>query len=479
MESQLTLTELNSLIKETIQLSFPEQLWVVAEIGELKVNRGGHCYMELVEKDNSTDEITARSRATIWSWQYRFIQPYFESTTGQTLQAGLKVLIAVSIEFHEVYGISLNIKDIDPNYTLGDMARKRQEIIKRLEDEGVFDMNKEIPIVEIPSRIAIISSPTAAGYEDFMNQLHNNEAGYRFSTKLFAATMQGSDAVASIISALDQIYELEEQYDAVVIIRGGGSQMDLACFDNYDLAFYITQFPLPIITGIGHEKDESIVDMVANTRLKTPTAVAEFLIGCFDKVAEEISEFEDAFFSQVNELLNRERVRIDHALKLFKPLTKSRLERTEMQLIQLAKSVKPTVNSVIENQHFTLLQLSDHLVQETHQFLKEKATLLQFLSSKKGYISKSRTGKENQLLRERQHRLAQLVNRKLNEETNRLEWLEKTTQLVDPKTILKRGYSITLKNGKAVKDVAELADGDRLETLVFNGKVKSIVEREM
>jgi len=262
MEEQLSLSELNSLVKEALQLAFPEQLWVVAEIGELKVNRTGHCYIELVEKDNITNEISARARATIWSWQFRFIQPYFETTTGQALTAGLKVLISVSVEFHEVFGYSLNIKDIDPNYTLGDMARRRAEIIRKLEDEGIIDMNKEIPLPEIPSRIAIISSPTAAGYEDFMNQLANNEAGYKFYTRLFPSTMQGTDAPKSIIAALNSIFEIETMFDVVVIIRGGGSQMDLNCFDDYDLAVNISQFPLPVLTGIGHEKDESIADLV-------------------------------------------------------------------------------------------------------------------------------------------------------------------------------------------------------------------------
>jgi exodeoxyribonuclease VII large subunit len=325
VDGQISLTELNFLIKESLDVSFPEQLWVIAEIGELKVNRAGHCYIELVEKDNNTDKIKARSRATIWTWQFRFIQPYFETTTGQKLQAGLKVLVAVSVEFHEVYGISLNIKDIDPNYTLGDMARKRQEIINSLTEEGVFDMNKEIPLAEIPSRIAIISSPTAAGYEDFMSQLINNTEGYKFYTKLFPASMQGKEASSTIINALDYIYEYEDLFDLVVIIRGGGSQMDLSCFDDYDLALHVTQFPLPVVTGIGHEKDESIVDLVANTKLKTPTAVAEFLISQFNAIAIEIAEIESQFIDEINRSLENEENRIKNVLQVIKPLIKCKI----------------------------------------------------------------------------------------------------------------------------------------------------------
>lgn len=476
MEGQITLSELNSLVKDTLKVAFPEQLWVVAEIGELNVNRTGHCYIELVEKNTATDVITARSRATIWSWQYRFIQPYFESSTGQELKAGLKVLVSVSVEFHEVYGLSLNIKDIDPAYTLGDMARKRQDIINKLSEEGVFDMNKEIPLADIPSRIAIISSPTAAGYEDFMNQLHDNAAGFVFYTKLFPATMQGNDAAKSIILALENIYEYETLFDAVVLIRGGGSQMDLSCFDDYDLAFHITQFPLPILTGIGHDKDESISDMVANTQLKTPTAVAEFLIGCMDLIAQGINDLESDFFSEVDKLLKNEAQRLSQALSLFKPLINSRLERTEMQLLQMAKSVKPLVNDVIDQQQFKLIQLNDHLQLGCFSMLKEQQNKLLSLSSSTSYLSRIKTGKAAQLLEEKLHQLTRISKRKFEKEHNKIEWLEKNKQLVDPITILKRGFSITLKNGKAVKNASDLTKDDELTTILYKGKTISTVK---
>lgn len=475
MENHLTLKELNSLVKETIEVSFPDELWLVAEIGELKENRTGHCYLELVEKDQINETIIARSRATIWAWQYRFIKPYFETNTGQSLAAGLKVLLLVSIEFHEVYGISLNIKDIDPNYTLGDKARKRQEVINRLIDEGIFEMNKEIPLTEIPTRIAIISSPTAAGYDDFVNQLHHNSFGYRFYTKLFPSSMQGNDAVNSIIAALDRIYELENHFDVVVIIRGGGSQMDLSCFDAYDLALHITQFPLPVLTGIGHDKDESVADMVAHTRLKTPTAVADFLIDRVNEVAEEISELEEMLNILARNKIDEEKQRLNQAFRLFKPLIKAKLDRSEMMLHQTTKAIKPLVNEIIERQQFKMVHFSDHLLLQSRSLLKDENNKLQKLASSTSFVGKMNINKESHVLIEKTMQLKNSIQRKFEIENATLEWFEKNRQFVDPLNILKRGYSITLKNGKAVKSADEIKKGDKLETLLKHGTIKSEV----
>jgi len=477
MDGQLSLSELNSLVKDALQVAFPEQLWVVAEIGELKVNRTGHCYIELVEKNSATDEISARARATIWSWQFRFIQPYFETTTGQALTAGLKVLVSVSVEFHEVFGYSLNIKDIDPNYTLGDMARRRAEIIRKLEDEGIIDMNKEIPLPEIPSRIAVISSPTAAGYEDFMTQLANNEAGYKFYTRLFPSAMQGTDAPKSIIAALNSIFDVETMFDVVVIIRGGGSQMDLNCFDDYDLAVNISQFPLPVLTGIGHEKDESIADLVANTKLKTPTAVAEFLINKYDEVASEIDTLESAFFDQVNYLLEGEMDRLNNNIRFLRPLVNAKLEKTSMILGHFAKSVKPTVSKVIEQQNFQLVQMADLLLSTSNWFMKEKRNKLTTFSSELIFRSKLRNQKEKQAIGDIERKLSQVAIRYMEKQQNKLSLLQKSKELVDPVTILKRGFSITLRNGKALKSTEGLKDGEQLETILYNGKIISTVKK--
>jgi exodeoxyribonuclease VII large subunit len=476
MEGQLTLSELNSLVKSALQTAFPDQVWVVAEIAEMKVNRSGHCYLELVDKDTASEEVNARTRATIWSWQYRFIQPYFETTTGQLLKAGLRVLVSASVEFHEVYGYSLNIKDIDPTFTLGDLARKRMEIIRRLTNEGVIDMNKEISIADIPSRIAIISSPTAAGYEDFINQLTSNSSGYQFYTRLYPATMQGNDAARSIIAALDAIYVDEELFDVVVLIRGGGSQLDLACFDDYSLALHISQFPLPVLTGIGHEKDDTIADMVANTRLKTPTAVAEFLIGKFDEVASEITGLEGAFFEMITDKIDEEKQRIERAARVLKPLVNTKLERAKGVLGKCTIALKSMVRELINQQQFHLLHLTDELKSETHSFIRNRNKELISLATNTTIKSKFELNSEKQQLNTHERRLQVGIKQLFEKHDNSLRSLEKNKQLVDPATILKRGFSITLNEGKVVKNCSDLKKGQSIETILSTGRIKSTVD---
>ena len=276
--TSISLSQLTNRIQEVIQMNFDEPVWIRAEISELRENQNGHCYLEFVEKNEVSDNIQAKVKGIIWSSTYRMLKPYFESSTGQPLRAGLNVLVAVSVEFNGLYGFSLNVKDIDPTYTIGELAARRLKIIRQLEEDGIANMNKELELSIRPQRLAIISSPGAAGYGDFMDQLKNDEQRFVFYTKLFPAIMQGEQAESSIILALDKIYSNIEMFDAVVIIRGGGATTDLACFDSYLLALNCAQFPLPILTGIGHQRDTSIVDMVAHKALKTPTAVAEFLI---------------------------------------------------------------------------------------------------------------------------------------------------------------------------------------------------------
>lgn len=282
--TSISLSELTQQVKQIIQRSFNSPVWIRAEISELRENIGGHCYLELIEKDSDSDAIIAKLKATIWSNTYRMLKPYFESSTGQSLRAGLNVLVSVSVEFHGVYGFSLQIRDIDPIFTIGEMAARRLKIIRQLESDGVVDMNKLLALPARIQRLAIISSPTAAGYDDFIDQLTNNNSQFVFYTRLFPAAMQGEHAEASIIEALEKIYEWMDYFDAVIIIRGGGATTDLACFDSYHLALNCAQFPLPVIVGIGHQRDVSILDLVAHTSLKTPTAVAEFLI---DALQEE------------------------------------------------------------------------------------------------------------------------------------------------------------------------------------------------
>jgi len=306
--NSITLSELTSQIQETIRMSFDSSVWIRAEISELRENPGGHCYLEFIEKDSASDALLAKTKATIWASTYRMLKPYFESSTGQSLRAGLQVLVAVSVEFHGVYGFSLNVRDIDPTFTIGEMAARRLKIIRQLEADGVVDMNKQLEFPELPQRLAIISSPTAAGYGDFSDQLNNDPSHFTFYSKLFPAIMQGDQAEASIISALEKIYEHIELFDVVVIIRGGGATTDLACFDSYDLAINCAQFPLPIISGIGHQRDISILDMVAHSSVKTPTAAAEFLIS-------KMQEAENQAINIVADIQNLVRNKIDNELR--------------------------------------------------------------------------------------------------------------------------------------------------------------------
>ena len=293
MAESYSLSELGKCIKMTLKTAFAEPVWVRAEISEMHENVSGHCYLDLIEKADDTDVLVAKQKATIWAFTYRMLKPYFESETGATLRAGMKVLLLCEVEFHEVYGVSLNVRDIDPAFTVGEMAVRRAEIIRRLTDDGIVDMNKQQPLAPVPQRVAVISSATAAGYGDFCDQLRNNVFGYTFYTKLFPATMQGAQTEQSVVAALDKICDFIDNFDVVVIIRGGGATSDLVAFDNYNLALHCAQFPLPIISGIGHQRDESVVDLVAHTRVKTPTAAAEFLgarINDFEKNIDEMAQ---------------------------------------------------------------------------------------------------------------------------------------------------------------------------------------------
>jgi len=279
MIKEYSLYELTNLIKSTLENSLEPSYWVVAEIGDLKVNQKGHCYLELI--DNQNGLARAKMRATIWSYSFRTIQYAFENQTGTSLKSGIKILCNVTVQYHELYGLSLNIREIDPLYTLGERERAKREVMNKLEKEGLFNLNKNLSLPIVPQRIAIISSKTAAGYGDFINQLEANPYHYSISHRIFEAIMQGDGAVKTIISQLEHIQKEKDSFDLIVLIRGGGSKMDLDCFDDYHLGKAIANTSLPVLTGIGHERDETIADLVAHTKLKTPTAVAEFIIQGF------------------------------------------------------------------------------------------------------------------------------------------------------------------------------------------------------
>ena len=313
-DNPLTLSTLNSQVRAAIEEQLPMRYWVTGELSEVRTAANGHCYIELVERNEATGELMAKARGTIWSRVYSLLRPYFLEQTGSNLSEGMKVLLQVKINFHEVYGYSLDVCDIEPAYTLGEMARRRMLIIKRLTDEGVIDLNKELPFPLLPKRIAVISSATAAGYGDFCDQLNNNPYGFHFGTALFAAPMQGNKVEEGIIAALNAIASDIIPWDVVVIIRGGGATSDLSCFDTYDLANNCAQFPIPIITGIGHRRDETLLDTVAHIAAKTPTAVAEVLIHSMLMQAERVASLQQAISEAATRTLTDERHRLQSLL---------------------------------------------------------------------------------------------------------------------------------------------------------------------
>ena len=320
-EHSLTLLDLQRMVRATLESRFRDPLWISAEISELKVNRSGHCYLNLVEKGATDGAPRAEARAVIWKSAYLPMASMFEAATGTTLRAGLRVLVRVVVTYHEIYGFSLQIIDIDPRYTLGEIERRRRETIARLKQDGVWDMNRELELPRPTLRIAIVSSDTAAGYQDFMNEL--GRSTYRFQTTLFRSLMQGDAAEESIVAALRDIAQREEDFDVVAIIRGGGSTSDLALFDSYLIASYVAQFPLPIFSGIGHDKDVSVVDMVAHTSLKTPTAVATKLVEMADYEMTLVENFATEIAHNVEDMLHGEELRLyTHGINISREATR-------------------------------------------------------------------------------------------------------------------------------------------------------------
>lgn len=427
-----SLSELTGEIHDVLKEAFPDTYWVRAETSDVHINSAsGHCYLEFIEKDPQSNQIIAKARGAIWAKTFRMLKPYFEMETGQHFTSGLKVLVRVSIDFHEVYGFNLNVVDIDPSYTLGDLVRKRQEIIRQLQEEGVFTLNKELSLPALPQRIAVITSPTAAGYEDFINQLFYNKAGYPFYVKLFPALMQGEKTEESIIAALERIDSHRELFDAVVIIRGGGATSDLNSFDSYLLAANCAQFPLPIITGIGHERDDTIIDLVAHTRLKTPTAVAAFLINCMDQAAEQLNLLQQALCTDTLSILNEKKQTLQRIGTLLPATVNNRIERNRSALNLLASKL-PTITS-------GLLERNKNQLELMHQ------------------------------------RIHTAISSRLLKESRFIELQEQFIRMASPDYILKRGYSLTLRDGKILKSAKAVKSGDHLTTRFSDGEIESEV----
>ena len=471
MDQRFTLSELNERIRQTLESAFPSSVWVIGEISELKENRNGHCYLELIEKQG--EEIVARSRATIWSYTYRMLKPYFETTTGQFFTHGIKILVQAAIEFHPAFGLSLNIKDIDPVYTVGDMAMHRREIIRKLQEEGVFEMNKELRLPVVPQKIAVISSPTAAGYLDFINQLENNEAGFRFYTKLFSAVMQGAETVQSIIGALDKIYQYEDFFDTVVIIRGGGATADLSSFDNYELAYHLTQYPLPVITGIGHEKDDTIIDLVAHTRLKTPTAVAEFLINGMEQFNDRLVELENIIVQNVRETLQTKQHELEKLASLLKHLVNTFISGKQIKLNRRSNELLRQIKHFTHQKENSQNRLKHRVESAVLLWFSTKSSQIRILKKHLNYASSGFFNQRKIELKASEKWLNSGTFKLLAREKERIYFNENTIRLIDPVNVLNRGYTLTLKDGKLIKSGKFLETDDRIETRFADGRVKS------
>ena len=354
IEEPFTLYSLNNMVRQAVSEGLPSRYWVTGELSEVREASNGHCYIELVQRDEVTQELVAKARGTIWSRIYSLLRPYFLEQTGEPFAAGLKVLLQVSVGFHELYGYTLDVCDIEPAYTVGDMARQRMLVIKRLTDEGVIDLNKELPFPLLPQRVAVISSATAAGYGDFCDQLAANRYGFVFYPHLFQSPMQGSGVEQGIISALDRIAADIDMWDVVVIIRGGGATSELSCFDTYDLANNCAQFPLPIITGIGHQRDESVLDIVAHTMAKTPTAAAELLIHAMLEQETYMTNMMQGVVQGVQQRMDAEQQRLQGLLGRLPMATALYLQGEKMRLQTSLQAMFSSAKMLIKEQQHRL-----------------------------------------------------------------------------------------------------------------------------
>lgn len=428
----MSLFELNNMVHSIIEDNLTEDYWVRAELSEVRVSQKGHCFIELVDKSEYDDTVVARARGVIMRNVFPLLKHGFEQTTGQSFTAGLKVLLLVNLSFSEVYGYSLIVQDIDFAYTMGSMAQRRKEILDQLRREGVADMNKELELPDLMQRIAVISSPTAAGYEDFCNQLDHNNWNLKFHYKLFPAIMQGEETEQSVISALESIAEEMDDWDLVVIIRGGGAVSDLTAFDTFLLANECAQFPLPVFTGIGHERDVCLLDFVANRQFKTPTAVASFLIEQMHEQAVVLEQLEEALYSSIGDALLGE---------------KERLRQLVHRMDLIARGYVP-----------------NHLNRLDYLFRQMSSAALHGIHMQQMRVDNT------------EEKLLTLPSQIVQNQLQRIQGFESIMKAYDPQNILRMGYSITLKDGKAVRDASQLKKGDEIITHLHNGEVKSRVE---
>lgn len=433
MNETLSLFELNNLVRVTLEQTLDGEYWLHAELSEARLASNGHFYVEFVEKDAAGRALVARARGTMWARTYHILAPLFERATGERLRAGLKVRVLVTVEFHELYGHSLNIINIDPSYTMGDMARRRHEILAQLQADGILEDNRQLPLPRLMQRVAVVSSPGAAGYGDFCNQLEQNAYGLYFHLRLFPAVMQGAQVEASVLAALESIMSQADDFDCVVIIRGGGATSDLSDFDTYALAAAVAQMPLPVIVGIGHERDETVLDVVAHTRVKTPTAAAAFLI---EHQLEQLTALQDL------------QARINEAATMLIQQQRQTLERLTSSLPRALALMSERQRRQIDNLSARFsAALQRQLLAVGHQQERQWQTL------------------------------TQAVRLRLQREQSAMQLLTQRLSALDPAQLLRRGYSLTFTaDGRLIKSPTDVQPGDIVNTRLANGTLQSVVK---
>ena len=454
-DKYVTLTDLQLLIKEQLRTAFPLPYWVVAEVSELKVNYSGHCYLELVEKGGENQVPRAKVSAVIWRNHYAMISSYFRTATGNELCSGLKVLIKVMVSYHELYGLSFQVTDIEPSYTLGDMEAQRRETIDRLQREGIYDMNRSYVLPPVLQRLAVVSSRNAAGYQDFMNELTGNPQGYRYDVTLFDAFMQGNETENSVISALDLIADRMDDFDAVVMIRGGGSQSDLGAFNSYRLCSHLAQFPLPVVTGIGHDKDQSVADLVANVSVKTPTAVAVFL-------NDHNERFEAGMINRLTGILE---------------LARDNLHNERMRLSENAYRLQHISQKFVHDTTGRLDGLMTGILRRSRLALETQKGRLALLGARISETPLRRTETAGHRLDTYRRQLFDLTRLSLSSKSRELNLLASVVEAKTPERILKMGYSIVRVGKRIVKNAGDLQPGDVLSVQLRDGKAEARVLR--
>ncbi|MGL5786394.1 MAG: exodeoxyribonuclease VII large subunit [Bacteroidales bacterium] len=423
--NSLSLSQLNTLVKSALNECFVQSIWLRAELSDVKSYQSGHCYFEFIEKDESGQTIIAKAPGRIWAQVFRTLRPYFEKETGQLFMSGIKVLVRVTIDFHPLYGFSLNVLEIDPSFTLGDLVKKRRDILAQLEKEGLMELNKKKMLSLSPQRVAVISSESAAGFEDFMNQLNNNPDQYKFYVKLFPALMQGIQVEESMLNAFRRIEANKDFFDVVVIIRGGGSASDLNCFDNYLLGAAVANCSLPVITGIGHERDTSVLDEVAYMRVKTPTAAAEFLI--------------------------------------------KTLQNAEMALLSEIDFLKREINERIEREKQKLLQWQWYIPQSVRQLIHSERAGLERFGVRIETSSRSLIQRETQRCNVYKEQLKSALINTLSKKSQDLTLKEKIVELSSPHHIMEKGYVFVTQNDLLIKNAGSF-DMQKEATIHFIDK---------